>query len=201
MAISTYAELKTEVADFSHRSDLTSKMDSFTLLAESIINKDLRVLENEVRLEVTFDDAFYSPPSNFMALRAIHIVNDSARVPIKQYTPQQLDSLYSKATGTANGFAIHGGQIELRPAPSVSATVDGELTYYARVDSLVSNSTNDILTAYPMIYLSAMMIQVNLYLQDDGEMAKWVSAYNSQIEQANKTSSGSQYVLPQARAI
>jgi hypothetical protein len=199
MAIANYSELKTEVSDFSHRTDLTSKMDTFTALAEAVINKDLRSLDMEKRLEITFDDPFYDLPADYMEYRALQIDNAGARCPIKQYSPQQLDSLYSRATGTVSGFAIHGGQMELRPAPSVSATVDGELTYYARVPTLVTNSTNDILTKFPMIYLSAMMIQVYLYLQEDDELRKWSDAYNSQIKVANKSAQGGRYALPQVQ--
>ena len=201
MTIATYTELKTEVADFAHRSDLTAKMDTFCVLAEAIINKDLRTLEMETILTVTFNDAFYDLPADYLEIRAIHIENSGARVPIKSYSPQQLDRLYSRATGTANGFAIHGGQIELRPAPSVTDTVDGDISYFTKVSTLTSNSTNDILTAYPMIYLSAMMLQVYLYLQDDIELAKWSEVYNSQIKQANKSAQAGRYNVPQVQAI
>ena len=201
MTISTYTELKTEVADFSHRTDLTSKMDTFCILAETVINKDLRTREMETILDVTFDDAFYTLPDNYLEIRALHIENSGARVPIKPYTPQQLDRMYSRATGTVNGFAIHGGQIELRPAPSVSSTVDGQISYFKRVDSLTSNSTNGILTAYPVIYLSAMLIQVYDYLQDDVELSKQVDKYQSQIKQANKSAQGGRYITPQVQVI
>jgi hypothetical protein len=201
MTIATYTELKTEVADFAHRSDLTAKMDTFCILAEGVINKDLRSLEMETILDVTFDDAFYDLPSNYLEIRAIHLEKNSARIPIKSYSPQQLDRLYSRATGTANGFAIHGGKIELRPAPSVTSTVDGQISYYKRVTTLTGTSTNDILTTYPLIYLSAMMLQVYLYLQDDTELAKWSEVYNSQIKQANKSAQAGRYNVPQVQAI
>ena len=199
MTISTYTELKTEVSDFAHRTDLTAKMDTFCILAEAVINKDLRTLDMETILSVTFNDAFYDLPADYMEMRAIHLEDDGARVPIKSYTPQQLDALYSRATGTAAGFSIHGGKIELRPAPSATETVDGEISYYSRVDTLTGTATNDILTKFPMIYLSAMMLQVYLFLQDDEELSKWSEVYNSQIKQANKSAQGGRYVLPQVQ--
>ena len=197
MTIATYSELKTEVADFSHRTDLTAKMDTFCLLAEAVINKDLRSLEMEKRLATSFDDAFYDLPSDYLALRQILIETDGARLPLPIVTPQLLSERYAYSQSTLSAGAIHGGQIELRPAPTVAAPITGEITYYARIPTLVTNSTNDILTAYPMIYLSAMLIQVYLYLQDSEETATWTSAYNSQILQANKQ--GGRNVLPQVR--
>ena len=199
MSISTYTELKTEVADFSHRTDLTAKMDTFCILAEAVIDKDLRTLDMEKRLEVIFYDPVYALPTDYLSMRAIHLVDDGARVPIKSYSPQQLDALYSRATGTAAGFSIHGGEMELRPGPSVTATVDGEISYYARVPTLTTNATNDILTKFPLIYLSTMMLQVYLYLQDDEELKKWSEVYNSQMKQANKSAQSGRYVLPQVQ--
>ena len=127
MTISTYTELKTEVADFAHRTDLTAKMDTFCILAEAVIDKDLRTLDMEKRLEVTFDDPFYALPTDYLSMRAIHLVDDGARVPIKPYPPQQLHALYSRATGTASGLSRHGCEMELRSGHSVSAQVHGEI--------------------------------------------------------------------------
>ena len=197
MTISTYTELKTEVADFAHTTDLTSKMDVFCLLAEAVINKDLKTLEMEKRLSISLDDAFYDLPADYMAIRALHIEVNGGRLPIALLSPPVLDLRYSNTSGTIGGFAIHGGQIEVRPAPDATAPVTAELSYFARVPTLTGTSTNDILTNYPMIYLSAMMIQVYLYLQDTEQMATWTAAYSSQITQANKTSQGGRYLLPQ----
>lgn len=199
MTISTYTDLKTEVADFSHRSDLASKMDTFCILAEAVINKDLRTLDMETILSVTFNDAFYDLPDDYMELRAIQIDDSGYRVPIKSYTPQQLDRFFSEDTGNARGFCVHGGQIELRPAPTATATVNGEISYYKRVSTLTTNATNDILTKFPMIYLSAMMVMVAKYLQDKDEEASWIDVYNSQIKQANKSAQGGRYNLPQVQ--
>ena len=192
-----YIELKSEVTDFSHRTDLDTKMDSFVLFAEAEINKDLRALDMERRLPVSFTDAFYSFPNDYMELRAIEIDNSGARVPIRQYSPQNLDAMYSRATGTVRGFAVHGGQMELRPAPSIEAPVTGELSYFARVSSLTGTDENVILTKFPLIYLSAMLVQVYIYLQDESELAIWQAKYNTQVSQANKSAQGGRYYLPQ----
>jgi hypothetical protein len=196
MTISTYTELKAEVADFSHRSDLTDKMDTFCILGEAVINKDLRTLDMEKRLSLSLTDAFFDLPPDYLEIRALHVDVDSARSPIKQVTPQILDARYSRATGNVAAFAIHGGQIEFRPAPTEST---GEMTYFARVPTLTGTATNDILTNFPMIYLSAMLIQLFIYLQDDEQIALWTALYDSQIAQANKSSQGGRYVLPQVQ--
>lgn len=198
-----YTELKAEVKDWAHRTDLDLKMDIFTELAEAVINKDLRTREMEVRLPVTFTDTFYDLPADYMEMRALHMEIRGARDPLQQFTPQQLDRMYSRSNSSPRGYTIQGGQIEFRPGIDSTAippvTYDGEITYYKRVDTLITNPTTDILTTYPLMYLAAMLIQVYLYIQDDAEMGKWGTIYEAQIAAANKSAEGGRYVTPSVK--
>ena len=47
MALDTYANLKTEIANYLNRSDLTEHLDTFIDLAEARHSRDLRVREME----------------------------------------------------------------------------------------------------------------------------------------------------------
>ena len=49
MAITTYSELKTAIADFLARDDLTSQIDTFIDLAESRISRELETRSQENR--------------------------------------------------------------------------------------------------------------------------------------------------------
>ena len=49
MAITTYSELKTSIADYLNRSDLTSIIPTFISLAEAQINRDVRTWQMENR--------------------------------------------------------------------------------------------------------------------------------------------------------
>ena len=198
-----WGELKTEVQSFIHRTDLASKMEIFCALAESAINKDLRSLEMEKRDDITFVSAFTDLPTDYLEMRALHVVASGARRVLQEMTPQQLDGRYTSTSGTPRAFTIQAGQLELRPAPAGSPdNVDGEITYFARVVTLSTAAdgvTNDILTNYPLIYLSAMLIQANSFVQDDNETKKWMTFYDGQIKQANKTASEGRYNLPSVR--
>jgi len=138
--INNYTELKAEVADFIHRNDLDGKMDTFCVLAESQINKDLRAMEMEVRAAYTFTDTFTDLPADYLEMRSLEVAITGARVPIPQFTPQQLDQLYSRAQGVPRAFAIQAGQIEIRPGVTAPETFEGELAYFARVPSLIDNA-------------------------------------------------------------
>jgi len=47
MSLDTYANLQLEIADYLNRSDLTTNIPTFIKLAESKINRDLRLREQE----------------------------------------------------------------------------------------------------------------------------------------------------------
>jgi hypothetical protein len=202
--ITNYTELKQEVADFAHRDDLTSKMDTFCQLAESVINNGyehpsgkkipgLRSLEMEKRSAQTFDATFFDLPSDYLEMKAVEVEFSGRRNPLRQVSPQILDSTYSTASGNPRAYSIHAGQIEFRPGIEATAPYTGELIYYAAVPTLTSASSNDVLTAYPHIYLAGMLLFLNIYLQDDEQAGIWISALNSGIRGANGKG---RYVLP-----
>ena len=62
MAISTYAELKTAIANFLARDDLTNEIDDFIDLAESRISRELetRLQDTRTTLTTTADNAYVS---------------------------------------------------------------------------------------------------------------------------------------------
>jgi len=196
MSFSNYTGLKAEVADWLHRSDLTSKMDSFCQLAEGMINRDLRSSEMEKRESQTFNSTFFDLPTDYLELRALEIEISGGRHPLRMVTPQVLDATYSHSTGYPRAFTIVAGQLEFRPGIEATDPYTGELVYYAKVPTLISNSTNTILTTTPMIYLAAMMVQANIYLQDAEQQATWLTAYTTQVDAANRSNQKGKYILP-----
>ena len=58
MALTTYDELKTSIADFLDRDDLTSVIPDFITLAEADLNRGLRHWRQEKRATVEIDTQF-----------------------------------------------------------------------------------------------------------------------------------------------
>lgn len=195
MTISTYTELKAEVTSFSHRTDLASKMDTFTLLAESVINKDLRCVEMETSYDFSLVSNNFATPSDYMEMR--YMMYDTTNH-IENLPLDILHGRYETTSGNPRGYSIAGDFIHIRPGGSPTDIISMTMIYFKRLTTLTTTSTNDILAAYPMIYLSAMMAQVYLYLQDDTELSKWSSILDNQIKAANKGSTRT--VRPRVRA-
>ena len=192
----SYTDLKDKVARYAHRTDLTPEMDDFTLHVEAIINKELRVMEQEVITETVFTAALTELPTDFIETRDLYFESNGSRISVEQLTPKQLNRYTSGSSGRPCFYAIHGGQIELRPDPDSET---GTWSYYGKVPTLTANSTNDILDNYPLLYLAGMMTNVYAFLQDDGEQAKWSAIFSEQIATANKSAGTGRYTRPQVR--
>ena len=53
MALATYTELKSSIANYLNRSDLTSTIPDFISLTEGKLNRDLLIRSNVVRADTT----------------------------------------------------------------------------------------------------------------------------------------------------
>ena len=60
MSITTYAELKTAIASWLNRDDLTSVIPDFIALTEAALNRDLRHLQMIDRDDATIDTVSYT---------------------------------------------------------------------------------------------------------------------------------------------
>jgi hypothetical protein len=180
MAIATYSDLKSAVADWLNRSDLTAVIPSFITLAEAQFNKDerLRTRESMVRSTATFNGQYESLPSDYLEMANLQI-NDLQPFGKMQFISlNQIDG-YKDAYST-NGvpkyYTIVGNQIELLPTPGQDYTA--EMVYYAKIAALSdTNTTNWLLTKHPDVYLYGTLIQSAPYLKDDDRMATWMNLY------------------------
>ena len=75
MALSTFTELKDAVADWLDRSDLTTRIPDFITLAESRLNRDLRIRPMEVRstMTTTAGNQYFNLPGGYIQMRNIQL--------------------------------------------------------------------------------------------------------------------------------
>ena len=115
----TYAELKSNIANFLNRSDLTDVIDTFIDSTESEFNRRLRVKSMIKRATATLDSQYISVPTDW--LEAINIQIDSGDFsPLFQQSIESLD-VYRKSNGNVTGqpiyFALVDDPIEFAPTP------------------------------------------------------------------------------------
>ena len=76
MAFTTYTELKSTVADYLARTDLTTQIPDFITLAEVRLKRDLRIRQmlKVATATMTVSDSTVALPSDFLAIREIHLI-------------------------------------------------------------------------------------------------------------------------------
>ena len=183
MAISTYTELKSAVADWLNRDDLTSVIPTFIALAETSMERALRTRKMLVRANATIDTQYSAVPSDFLEIRSMKITSSSPIQPMYAQTMEAMDDLDAKNPGTGKPtyFCVVGNQIRVHPAPSGNYTA--ELAYYSTINKLsASVASNWILASHPDAYLYGALLQAAPYLKDDERAGVWSGLYVAAIE-------------------
>ena len=180
MSITTYAELKSAIADFLNRDDLTSVIPTFISLAEASINRDLRHWRQEKRVEATLDEQYENFPVDFLEIQELSLT-DGTRLEMVSTAFMQERKQESTAAGKPRYFRVYADQFEFYPAPDASYTMS--MQYYARTPALSdTNTSNWILTYAPDAYLYGALAQAAPYLAEDGRITIWASLYQNAIE-------------------
>ena len=184
MAISTYAELKTAIADFLARDDLTNEIDTFIDLAESRISRELETRSQDTRttLTTTADNAYVSLPSDMRTIRNVKIMNNP-RITLRFLSPLQVKKEYATAaTGCPKVYSVIGENLFLAPIPD--STYNIELTYKGSVSSLSdSNTSNTILTRYPDLYLYTSLFHAYTFLLDEQRATQYEALIQTMLQQ------------------
>ena len=178
MAISNYSELKSAIADWLNRSDLTDSIPDFIVLAETRHKRDFKIrrMETRVTANTIADTEFYTLPDNYVAMRNIQL-NTDPKTALEYLTPEQMDRVRGgSTTGKPKAYSIIGNTYQLRPIPD--SVYEIEMLYYKYFTGLSdSNTTNDMLTYHPDAYLYAVLLEAEPYLQNDKRVQLWVGAY------------------------
>jgi len=186
MAITTYAELQSNITDFLNRDDLVSVAPTFISLAEANMQRQVRHWRQEKRSTAELDTQYSAIPADFLEAIRFYITSGETR-PLELISQfQLLDRKYNRAntSGEPAYYAITAGEIEIFPAPA--GTYTAELYYNARIEPLTdSNTSNWMLEYFPDAYLYGSLIHSAPYLKDDARLQIWASLYQSAIDAIN----------------
>lgn len=177
MAISTYAELQTAIANRLHRTDLTSLITDFISLGEAKIYRDLRIRCMETALNSTISAGVIAVPSGYVELKHAYIDGS----PSGKLTRKNADFIYKNyptrsADGKPKFIAREADSFIFGPYPDSAYTVKG--IYYKRLDALSdSNTTNWFTANAPDILLFAALYEAADHTENDAAMAKWGNKY------------------------
>ena len=191
MALATYSDLKTALANNLARTDLTDQMDDFIDLAEARLGRELKTRSQESSTNVSTGDEFVAMPTDLRRVRLVRITTGTPTV-LPANTPQDLFSNFGTGQARPTHFSIIGEQLILRPIPDTTYTVT--ITMGTGMDSLSdSNTSNTVLTRYPDAYLYGTLAAAYRYLLDEARSTFYDGLATQIIEKINTSEEGAKY--------
>lgn len=180
----TYEELKTKIASFMNRGDLTSELDTFIDQTEGEINRILKHKDMIKRSTATADSQFMQLAGDFISAINVEILTNEYQ-PLFQQSLESLDT-YRKSTDDVSGlpkyYAIVGDTLELCPTPDQSYSI--QLTYYANIDGLsATNTSNFVSTTAPDVYLYGCCKHASIFLMEDDRVVLFSGLFDKALEE------------------
>ena len=191
MAISNYTNLKTTIADFLNRDDLTSAIPTFIQLGEAQMNRDIRHWEMEARSsgQQSQGDQYMQLPADWLETIRLHLTSqgtDAVELASMASIADKRAQVDDQA-GRPRFYSHVRGEFELFPTPDEDT--DFELLYYQKIPALSdSNASNWLLEYAPDIYLYGSLAHSAPYLQEDARIAVWAQMYAAAVSQLNSQS-------------
>ena len=191
MALNTYTGLKTSIANWLNRSDLTSEIaDDFIKLTEADFNSKLRIKQMEQIDTITIDTETETVPTGFIAVRSFYLLLSDTKYPLEYITPHNLFEIRGGSrSGRPRSYTLEADNEteQFRFGPSPDTTYTGYLSYYKNFESLSSssaNSSNYILTNHPAIYLYGSLFHSSNFIGgiDAEQKQTWLAMYMSALE-------------------
>ena len=191
MAIGTYAELQTAVANWLDRDDLTARIPEFITLAEARFNRLLRLrsMESKYTANTVAGQRNLALPTSYIQMRNFQ-VNTNPLTTLSYVTPEIYDRLWGGSTsGTPKFYTILANEVSFGPIPATVMQV--EMLFYKKFDNLsVTTTTNSLLTDAPDVYLYGAMMEAEPFIMNDERVALWATSLSKAIkemqEQDNK---------------
>lgn len=170
-AITDLATLKANVATALVRSDFDERIAAAVPLAEAWLNRNLRLrlMESDEALVATPASATIALPTGFLEPLSLILNDSSCQYPIRM---RPSDGATLTSSGRPCAYSIDGGNLVFdRPADSAYSLTLHMLKRFALVDE---TDTNALLTAWPDLYLSAVLVACcGVYLTDDPRLGVW----------------------------
>ena len=194
MGISTYSELKTSIANWLNRDDLTSVIPDFIVLAEADLNRKLRHYKMIERVDATLDSRYVQVPADWLeTFRFSATASYTRRLDlIGAEDMLQKRQENSDTSGIPEFYAQIGDAIEVFPTPDAEYPM--QLAYYAEIPSLSDTNTYTwLLQSDPDIYIYGSLMQSAPYLLDDARTQTWASLYQNALASLQRASDNTRF--------
>jgi len=186
MALSTFGGLKTAVASFLNRSDLTASIPDFVVLAEADIRRDVRVQAMEAVATGTLTGETLAHPTRYIEARRLSLDGHvyEYRTPADYTELVRVSSQDTVYTSIGESFYILNG-----------ANGDSyALTYWAGFAAFSADAdTNWLLANAPDVYLFGALRYAAIFMADDAAMTRNLAMYLSAAKRVSSQEHRSAY--------
>ena len=194
MSLLNYSDLKTTVANYLGRSDLTAQIPTFITLAETRLARQLRLRQmlKVVSSSTTGGDNTVGLPSDFLTVRDFY-VDTSPRQPLSYLSPSAFTrDARPHESGKPIFYTQRGLEFELAPNPDTTYTLI--MLYYAKPPVLSNaNQSNVFMANCPDALLYGALIEAEPYLMNDARLEVWTQLYSSAVSSLSESDNSSEY--------
>lgn len=181
--ITNYSTLKSSIANFLHRTDLTDLIPEFIADAENRIYNDIRVKAMEAAYSGT--TASTALPTGFLEWIYL-VIDDDHQQKLSRRDAEWIYTRYPSSTGKPVYFAREGDALMFAPTPDATYTLTGR--YYKKLTALSdSNTTNWLITDAPELLRFAALAEAAPYMLNDERVSLWEGKYQSVKQRIQST--------------
>jgi hypothetical protein len=198
MALDSYDGLVAEIASHLDRNDLAANIPTFIRLAEDRMFAELRIRETLARAQATLQASeagrYLSLPVRYASMKAMRLLTTPRITKIEQVNLDKMDEVRRECSGRPTFFAVHE-EIEFDVWPDQAYAV--EMVYHAKPQPLSGdNQSNEILAAYPSLYLYGSLVHSAPFLVHDERIQIWDGLYSSMRDAINDAARKAEYPGP-----
>lgn len=190
MALASYSDLTSEIANWLNRSDMGSEIPTFIRLFEARMNRKLRTPDQQVTAAITLlaGVSAYAIPNTIRQVKHVYTATSGGiNVTLAPMPLIRMREEYpSQTQGLPAVYAIEGTQIVLSPAPDgISNSANLTVVGYNVLTPLdgVTTTSNWLLASHPDAYLYGTLVEAAAYLRDDEHLPLWRAALDDVLEE------------------
>lgn len=184
MSIANYSDLQTAIGNWLHRGDLTSVIPDFISLAESKLNRRLRLRAMENTATGTVAQSV-SLPTGYVGMRSLTVNSGSTSYPLTYITPSEIQG----NNDAPLSYSISGDSLYFEP---YSSSYSYTLNYYKSFDAL-SGGVNWLITNAPDVYLYASLVEAAPYIKDNERVSLYAQLLETAISNLEKSDRKDRY--------